>query len=40
LTRSKTTESFTTGSDQGYFGGDAEVVSCTSSLLNLPSSHD
>lgn len=40
LTRSKTTESFTTGSDQGAFGGDAEVVSCTSSLLDLPSSHD
>ena len=40
LTRSKSTEPFTTGSDQGTFGGTADVVSCTSSLLNLPSSHD
>jgi len=40
LTRSKSDESFTTGSDQGAFGGDAEVVSCTSSLLDLPSNHD
>jgi hypothetical protein len=40
LTRSKSGESFTTGSDQGAFGGDAEVVSCTSSLLDLPSNHD
>ena len=40
LTRSNTAESFTTGYDQGAFGGNAEVVSCTSSLLHLPSSHD
>jgi hypothetical protein len=40
LTRSNSSEAFTTGSDQGSFSGGAEVVSCTSSLLNLPSSHD
>jgi len=40
FTRSKSTEPFTSGDDQGAFGGTAEVVSCTSSLLNLPSSHD
>jgi hypothetical protein len=40
LTRSKSGEPFTTGYDQGAFGGDAEEVSCTSSLLHLPSSHD
>ena len=40
LTRSKPTESFTTGFDQGAFGGNADVVSCTSSLLHLPPSHD
>jgi len=40
FTRSKSTEPFTSGDDQGASGGDAEVVSCTSSLLNLPSSHD
>jgi hypothetical protein len=40
LTRSTSSGPFTTGSDQGAFGGDAEVVSCTSSLLDLPSNHD
>jgi hypothetical protein len=40
LTRSKSTEAFTIGSDQGAFGGNAEVVSCTASLLELPASHD
>ena len=29
-----------TGTDQGAFGGDAKVVSCTSSLLHLPATHD
>ena len=29
-----------TGNDYGYFAGTAEPVSCTSDLLNLPSSHD
>src|ERR1700744_1602876 len=29
-----------TGNDYGYFAGTAEPVSCTSELLNLPSSHD
>jgi hypothetical protein len=28
------------GSDQGAFGGDAKVVSCTPSLLHLPPNHD
>jgi hypothetical protein len=40
LTRSKSSGPFTTGFDQGAFGGDALPVSCTSSLLDLPSSHD
>ena len=38
--RSTATEPFTTGSDQGNFSGAAEVVTCTSSLLKLPASHD
>jgi hypothetical protein len=29
-----------TGSDQGAFGGDADVVTCTSKLLHLPANHD
>jgi hypothetical protein len=40
LTRSESSKPFTTGDDMGAFGGDAEEVSCTSSLLELPSSHD
>ena len=40
LTRSESKGSFTTGFDKGAFGGDAEEVNCTSSLLHLPSSHD
>jgi hypothetical protein len=39
LTRGDSKEPFK-GQDTGYFGGSAEPVSCTSSLLNLPSSHD
>jgi hypothetical protein len=39
LTREDSKEPFS-GRDTGYFGGNAEPVSCTSSLLNLPSSHD
>jgi hypothetical protein len=39
LSRGDATELFT-GQDFGYFAGSAEPVSCTSDLLNLPSSHD
>jgi uncharacterized protein (DUF427 family) len=39
LTRTDTSEPFT-GQDYGAFAGDAETVSCTSDLLNLPSVHD
>jgi hypothetical protein len=39
LTRGDSTEPFT-GQDTGWFAGSAEPVSCTSDLLNLPSSHD
>ena len=40
LTRTGSKGSFTGGEDQGYFGGGADVVSCTSSLEHLPSLHD
>jgi hypothetical protein len=40
LSRPKTSEGFTSGEDSGYFGGSAEVVSCTSTLLHLPDTHD
>jgi hypothetical protein len=40
LTRTGTTGSFTTGSDQGYFSGSADQITCTSSLLQLPATHD
>jgi hypothetical protein len=39
LTRGDTKESFS-GQDTGAFGGIAEPVTCSSSLLHLPSSHD
>jgi hypothetical protein len=39
LSRGSATDPFT-GQDFGYFTGSAEPVSCTSDLLNLPSSHD
>ena len=39
LARGDTTEPFS-GQDYGYFGGNAEPVSCSSELLTLPSSHD
>jgi hypothetical protein len=39
LSRGETTEPFT-GEDFGAFAGSAEPVSCTNSLLTLPSSHD
>jgi hypothetical protein len=40
LSRSESKGSFTGGTDKGEFGGSAEPVTCTSSLENLPSSHD
>lgn len=40
LTRTGTSGSFTTGSDQGPFSGSADQITCTSSLLQLPASHD
>ncbi|MFZ0517486.1 MAG: hypothetical protein WBG23_03800 [Acidobacteriaceae bacterium] len=40
LSRSGTTGSFGSGSDFGVFGGNAEPVTCSSSLLSLPGSHD
>ena len=39
LTRGDPQEPFS-GQDTGAFAGPAEPVSCTSDLLNLPSSHD
>jgi hypothetical protein len=40
LSRSSSTGPFS-GQDYGpFFGGNAEPVTCTSSLLHLPSSHD
>jgi hypothetical protein len=38
--RSETSEPFKYGEDMGVFGGDAQVVTCTSSLLSLSSTHD
>jgi hypothetical protein len=40
LTRSSSTGSFTGGTDQGEFAGSADQVTCTSSLLSLPDTHD
>jgi hypothetical protein len=40
LTRASATGSFTGGSDQGAFAGTAAQLTCTSSLLSLPDSHD
>ncbi len=40
LSRQESTQSFSSGEDTGAFGGSAKPVSCTSSLLHLPSSHD
>jgi hypothetical protein len=40
LSRSGTTGSFGGGSDFGVFGGNADSVTCTSTLLTLPGSHD
>jgi hypothetical protein len=40
LTRTGGTGTFTGGTDQGQFGGGANQVTCTSSLLSLPDMHD
>ncbi len=40
LTRASSTGSFTGGTDQGEFAGSAVQVTCTSSLLSLPDTHD
>jgi hypothetical protein len=40
LTRSSSTGTFTGGTDQGEFAGPADQITCTSSLLSLPDSHD
>jgi hypothetical protein len=40
LTRGSSTGSFTGGNDQGAFSGSADQITCTSSLLSLPDTHD
>jgi hypothetical protein len=40
LTRAGATGTFTGGSDQGEFAGSANQITCTTSLLSLPDSHD
>jgi hypothetical protein len=40
LSRSSSSGSFGTGEDTGAFGGSAKPVSCSTSLLHLPSTHD
>jgi len=40
LTRASASGTFTGGSDQGQFAGSALQLTCTSSLLSLPDSHD
>jgi hypothetical protein len=40
LTRSSSTGTFTSGTDQGEFSGSANQATCTASLLSLPDSHD
>jgi len=40
LTRTSSTATFTSGSDQGEFAGSATQTTCTSSLLTLPDLHD
>jgi hypothetical protein len=40
LTRTGTTGSFSTGSDVGEFAGNADQISCTSSLLQLNENND
>jgi hypothetical protein len=40
LKRSKSSGTFTSGNDNGYFNGSADQITCTSSLESLPASHD
>jgi hypothetical protein len=40
LKRSSTSQPIGSGEDTGAFGGIAKPITCTTSLLNLPSSHD
>ncbi len=40
LTRASSSGTFTGGTDQGEFAGSADQITCTSSLLTLPDSHD
>jgi hypothetical protein len=41
LTRAGSSGTFTGGNDQGpTFGGSADQITCTSSLLSLPDTHD
>ncbi|MGA9509060.1 MAG: hypothetical protein WBV55_10605, partial [Candidatus Sulfotelmatobacter sp.] len=40
LTRTSSTGTFSGGTDQGEFAGSADQVTCTSSLLSLPDTHD
>jgi hypothetical protein len=40
LIRKGSSGPFVSGTDAGQFGGSADVVTCTSSLEHLPSSHD
>ena len=40
LSRKSSSGSFTSGEDTGAFGGSAEPVTCSTSLLTLPSTHD
>ncbi len=40
LSRSSSTGAFTSVTDMGNFGGSAELLTCTSSILHLSDSHD
>jgi hypothetical protein len=40
LKRSKNSGTFTSGTDNGSFGGSADQITCTSSMDVLPASHD
>lgn len=40
LTRTSTSVGFGTGTDNGYFGGGAKALTCTSTLIHLPDTHD
>ncbi len=40
LSRTSTSKPFGSGQDTGAFSGSAEEISCTSTLLKLPATHD